>query len=99
MATRAVIAARADISMDARAQSAPAFDVRIEAEHLRAPDRAVERDPSHHLRICEVLRLAPYLPDAAVLVLPDRLEMLGELPLEAPAGLVGRQAALPGLVQ
>src|SRR5207237_8418019 len=45
---------------------------------------AIERDPRHHLRMDEVLRLAADLPDALVRLAPDPFEVVEEHLLQLP---------------
>src|SRR5690606_41993565 len=60
--------------VDALAKRFPAFERRREAVLLRVFDRAVERDPSHDLRMREMLRGAADLPNAVVRSLPNPLQ-------------------------
>ena len=56
-------------------------------------DRAVERDPGHHLGVGEVPRPAAHLPDALVRLAPDRLEVLERARAATPS--LRRCAASP----
>ena len=55
----------------------------VEPEPLDRLDRAVERDPGHHLRVGEVPARAAHLPDALVGLVPGRLEELEQRALRA----------------
>src|SRR6185312_17520830 len=70
-----------------------------QAELLGALDAAVEGDPHHRLRVGEVPGLAAHFPDAAVGLLPDRLEMGEQRALQIPAGVACGEAARAPLVQ
>src|SRR5580692_8499470 len=56
----------ADVAMDGVAQGAPVIERRVETEPLGALDRAVDRDPCHHLGKNVVLGLVAPLPDTMV---------------------------------
>ena len=66
---------------------------------LGAFDGAVEGDPSHRLRISEMLAPAAHLPDALVTVGPDLFQMHEKFALQVPAGIVGAEAAPTRLMQ
>ena len=65
--------------------------------------RAVERDPAHHLRMGEVLRLAPHLPDPGVGLPPDQadeIRYLGQTSSDVSLDLVPGDCVHPrGLKQ
>ena len=79
-----VVAFLEDLGLDAVAQRPPGVQRPLEAELLDPLDRAVEHHPGHGLRGREVLRRAPDLPDAAVRLVPDLLDMLDQRPLDVP---------------
>src|SRR5205085_5469435 len=56
----------------------------LEAELIDALDRAVERDPAHHLRKREMPRLTAGFPHAMIGPLPDRLQILQQLQNHLP---------------
>jgi len=65
-------------------------------------DRTIERDPAHHLRLGEVHRLAPHLPDAGVRTAPEPADQVGDLPQpnsEVPVERVPRPGVYPGGLQ
>ena len=65
----------ADLPVDLGAGRAPPVGRAVPAEALDGLNAAVERDPSHHLRVCEVPARAAYFPDAFVGLLPGVFEI------------------------
>src|SRR6185503_14339157 len=63
----------------------PVLDAVGGVDQLGEGDGAVEGDPAHQLRVHEVARLAPHLPDPLVLVLPAMAGGVGEVDEERAA--------------
>src|SRR5262249_61013309 len=80
------------------AQVPPFIDRPLQAEGFGALYGAVERHPSHHLRVGELARTAADFPDSLVGLAPNLLQMLEEGELRVPSGHVGGQPAATGLV-
>src|SRR4051794_10073755 len=74
----------ADVTMDRLAQDAPFLDRSLAAEAFDRLDRAIDGDPRHHLRMCELLAGATDFPDPLVRILPVALEEAEERLLDAP---------------
>src|ERR1700722_13904613 len=70
-----IIPARAHLLMNRVADSAPTLERSLEPEFLDGSNRAVERDPSHDLRVREVAPPAAHFPDTFVRLPPDILEV------------------------
>src|SRR5712692_6348728 len=85
--------------MDLLAQSGPTFDGPTATELLDRPDRSVEGNPRHHLRVREVLPGPAYLPDALVGLTPAVLEEIEEHLHERPRLRSGGHADPLRLVQ
>jgi hypothetical protein len=66
-----VVATRQNRLPDLLARLAPAVEWSIQAILAGKADAAIERSPTHELRVEEVLRPAAHLPDAAVQFLPS----------------------------
>src|SRR4051812_15228173 len=79
-----VVTTLADLRMNLRAQLAPVLERTLEAVRLGILDAAIECDPRHDLRMREVLRRAANLPDAAIRLVPDLLQVLEQLTLQRP---------------
>src|ERR671930_1104240 len=82
---------RADLVTD----SAPFLDSSLAPVELCEPHHPVERDPRHHLRVREVLRVAADLPDALVGLLPAVDDRARDAAEELPERLVDLAAVLP----
>src|SRR5262249_59988102 len=80
------------------AQVPPFIDRPLQAEGFGALYGAVERHPSHHLRMGELARTAADFPDSLVGLAPNLLQMFEEGELRVPSGDVGRQSAAAGLM-
>src|SRR5262245_33457321 len=61
--------------------------------------RAVDSDPRHDFRVCEMLRAAAGLPNALIRLPPDLFQLVRECKLEAPRGTARRNAADVRLMQ
>ena len=81
-----------------RPNAAPAIERSGELEFLGQPDRAIEGDPGHHLRMREVPARAADFPDPFVRFLPERLEAADERFLQLPRGRVDRYPRPQGQV-
>src|SRR5207237_10714785 len=80
---------------DLVANIAPFLDSALSSVELGEPHGAVERDPRHHLRVREVLRVAADLPDALVGLLPAVDDGARDTAEELPERLVDLAAVLP----
>ena len=77
---RARVTARFDELADSVALAPPAVGMRPREVACRGQrDGSVERDGAHHLRLREMRRLAPHLPDTGVGLTPERADEVGEL--------------------
>src|SRR5262249_38183783 len=73
-----------DRGRDLLARVLPPLDSIGGADAVGQRDRAVERHPTHQLRVHEVTRLAPDLPDALILLTPTRTRGIRVVGEEAP---------------
>ena len=82
--------ALADVFANLIAQLAPVVERPFKPERLRALDCAIERDPSHDLRIGEMLRRPAHFPNALIGLCQIFFEMFEEfeLAMSQPESLV-----------
>src|SRR6185503_6823550 len=85
-------AVRAYLRMNRRPHFSPAIDRSVEPEFLDRSNRAIERDPRHHLRMGEVARAAPHFPDPLVGLPPDGFEMQEEAAFQSPGRIAGGES-------
>src|SRR5579871_1124485 len=85
--------------MDLRRDPRPIFGGTVETAFLRNLDPAIEGDPGHDLAEREMARRAPTLPNAAIRLAPDFLEMRQKRLLQRPSVLVRGEAAPLGLIE
>src|SRR5207248_7288377 len=101
-AARLVVAAALDRALDLALHLAPAACRRPAHGLVGELDAALDRRPAQRLRVDEVLRLLPPLPDTGVRILPALAHDVDELDDEAPQVVVRRVPAAvptPGQVQ
>src|SRR5262245_36884408 len=77
---------RAHLGVDFVAQPSPLIDRAFEVELLGAFHRAIDGDPRHDFRVCEMLRAAASFPNSLVRLPPNLLQLVRERDLEAPRG-------------
>ena len=85
--------------MDGIAQLAPPIERRLESEHFRALDGAIERDPCHDLRRHVMRAIAAPLPDAVVRLVPYFRQMFEHLAFEVPGSVIQLQLGHPRLMK
>ena len=73
-----VVAVLADLVADLLAQRPPFIERPVEAERLRALDRAIVGDPGHDFRVGEMLRRPAHFPDALIGLAARLFQMVGE---------------------
>src|SRR5687768_18301469 len=71
--------------MNRGASPAPSIERRLTTEPFSNANGAVDGNPSHDLRMGEVLARAAYLPDAFVRLCPDLLDLLNERAGDPPS--------------